>query len=677
MADVTSKSAEEATKDIDITFEKYDHLPPYTPTPTFTMTPTTTISQSITPTPSMTVTPSNTISITPTVTESSTVTPTVSQTWTVYQEFVNNVEDFVQPPNGTHVDFSVCPCIVEDANESTCIFALKRYDIDKANKTLVVRGEWYEIVSSYTTFSKDVLQPTGESTTQVGFFMNNSLLIPKNTDIDMFVLFHSNSFYELEYTGSEQIYNTNDDIIPVNHDPLDINTYIEFTKKTNVEIYGYRLLKQRESRIVQSVEDVAPQIGFAIKTNDYAYTYVFYVSVTHGTDNIEIDMITRNDVIVAMNGENVVGVSSIRTTTTTPSRIAVQVHTNTMEDEYITFKLLKHTNLYMYTLGGMYINIQGGTHTFRVGYTRKELKAPYDYVSINSGSTRSMLGTYFKSIIQVLNSVRSQQGVLIKTNNGFVGTLRNKTISYTLSANTFYILNIQEDIVWEYVGAPMLNNNVSYTIEEGENWISHPDIENIPFSSFTGIFTNLTSVKTQHGMMTFDSGGWNGGISIIEPNEGYIVTSERTYDVIRTLRHYSTIPIQIQTQFDVILDDIPAQITIIDETNVHVNIYGVQFQCESKQEYSYYDSNLLTIVPTLFESTNDVEANIGDYTAIKIKGVLSFTLAYSNEMYDTNVSGFLDMWVHMGDFDEFTGDDPEMSWLSDIRGDNGYVIKKI
>lgn len=677
MADVTSKSAEEATKDIDVTFEKYDHLPPYTPTPTFSMTPTITISQSITPTPSITVTPSNTLSMTPTVTESSTVTPTISQTWTVYQEFVNNVEEFVQPLSGTQVDFAVCPCVVEESNENTHIFALKRYTIDKANKTLVVRGEWYEIVSSYTAFSKDVLNTDGETTTQVAFFMNNSFLIPKNTNIDMFVLFHNNSFYELEYAGNKQIFNTNDDIIPSNHDPLNENTYIEFTKKIEIQIYGYRLLKQRESRIVQSVEDKTPQIGFAIKTSDYAYTYVFYVSVTHGTDNIEIDMITRNDVIVAMNGDSVVGVSSIRTTTSNPSRIAVQVHTNTMEDEYITFKLLKHTNLYMYTLGGVYINIQGGSHTFRVGYTRKELKAPYDYISINSGSTRSILGTYFKTIIHVINSVRSQRGVLIKTNNGFVGTLGSKTISYTLSSNTFYILNIQEDIVWEYVGTPLLNSDISYAIEDGENWISHPDIENITFSRFTGIFTHLTNVKTQHSMMTYDSGEWNGDISIIEPNEGYIVTSERTYDVTNTLRHYSTIPIQIKTQFDVILDDIPARITIIDATNVLVDIYGVQFQCESKQEYSYYDSNLLTVVPTLFESLNDVEVNIGDYTAIKIKGVLSFTLTYLNEIYDTNVSGFLDMWVQIGDTDEFTGDEPEMSWLSDIRGDNGYVIKKI
>ena len=677
MADVTSKSAEEATKDIDITFEKYDHLPPYTPTPTFTMTPTTTISHSITPTPSITITPSNTTTITPTVTESSTVTPTVSQTWTVYQQFVNTVEEFVQPSSGTQVDFAVCPCVVEDSNENTHVFALKRYDVDKANKTLVVRGEWYEIVSSYTPFSKDVLQPDGESTTQVAFFMNNSLLIPKNTDIDMFVLFHSNSFYELEYTGNKQIFNTNDDIIPPNHDPLNKNTYIEFTKKIEIEIYGYRLLKQRESRIVQSVEDVSPEIGFAIQTNDYAYTYVFYVSVTHGTDNIEIDMITKNDVIIAMNGDKVVGVSSIRTTTTSPSRIAVQIHTNSMDEEYITFKLLKHSKLSMYTLGGLYINIQGGTHIFRVGYTRKELKAPFDYVSVNSGSTRSILGTYFKSIIHVINSVRSQHGVLIKTNNGFVGTLGSKALSYTLSANTFYILNIQEDIVWEYVGSPLLNSNISYIIDEGENWISHPDIENISFDSFTGMFAHLTNVKSQNAMMTYESGNWNGNISTIEPNEGYIVTSERTYDVVTTLRHYNTIPIQIKTQFDVLLDDIPAQITIIDATNVHVNIYGVQFQCESKQEYSYYDSNLLTVVPTLFESLNDVEVSIGDYTAIKIKGVLSFTLAYSDEMYDTNVSGFLDMWVHMGDFDEFTGDEPEMSWLSDIRGDNGHVIKKI
>jgi len=677
MADVTTKSAEESTKDIDMVHEKYDHLPPYTPTPTFSMTPTSTMSPTITPTPTITVTPSNTISMTPTVTESSTVTPTVSQTWTVYQEFVNNVEEFVQPLSGTQVDFAVCPCIVDGATENTRIFALKRYDIDKANKTLVVNGEWYEIVSSYTSFSKDILQADGESTTQVSFFMNNSLLVPKNTDIDKYILFHDDSFFELEYSGGEKVYNTDDDIIPTNHDPLDVNTYIEFSKKTNIQIYGYRLLKHRESRIVQSVEDVAPQIGFAIKTNDYAYTYVFYVSVTHGTDNIEIDMITKNDVIIAMNGDTVVGVSSIRTTTSIPSRIAVQVHTNTMEDEYITFKLLKHTNLFMYTLGGLYINIEGGSHLFRVGYTRKELKAPYDYISINSGSTRSMVGTYLKRIMQKVNAIRSQYGVLIKTSNGFVGTLGKKSTSYTLSVNTFYILNLEEDVVWEYMGTPLLHSQISYAIDEGENWISHPDIENISFEYFTEIFTHLTSVKSQNALMTYDSGNWNGDISIIEPNEGYIVTSERTYDIVSTLRHYSTIPVQIQTHFDVLLDDIPAQITIIDATNVHVNIYGVQFQCVSKKEYSYYDSNLLTVVPTLFESTNDVEVNIGEYTVIKIKGVLSFTLAYSNEIYDTNVSGFLDLWLHMGDVDEFTGDEPEMSWLSDIRGDNGYVIKKI
>lgn len=669
MADVSTKSAEEATKDIDILNEKYDHIPPYTPTPTFTTTPTDSVSPSVTPTPSMTMTP--------TVTESSTMTPTVTQTWTVYQQFLNNVEEFVQPMNGTQVDFAVCPCVVDDATDNTRIFALKRYDSDKANKTLVVEGEWFEIVSSYTSFSRDILQPDGENTTQISFFMNNSLLIPKNTDIDKYILFHNDTFFELEYDGSEQVYNVSNDIVPLNHDPLNIDTYIRFVKKTEIQIYGYRLLKQRDSRILQSVEDVAPQIGFNIKTNDYAYTYVYYVSVTHGTDNIEVDMITKNDVIIAMNGNEVVGVSSIRITTTNPSRIAVQVHTNTMEDEYITFKLLKHTNLSMYTIGGVYINIQGGSHIFRVGYTRKYLKAPFDYVSINNGSTRSMIGTYFKTIIQEVNGVRSQYGILIKTSNGFVGTLGNKSVSYTLSTSTFYIIHLKQDIVWEYVGSPLLNSDVSYTIKEGENWLSHPGIENISFNQFTEIFTDLNNVKSQSGMMTYESGNWNGDISVIEPNEGYIVTSNHSYNTINTIRHYSTIPIQIKTQFDVLLDDIPAQITIVDATQVQVNIYGVQFQCESKQEYSYYDSNLLTVVPTLFESKNDVEVNIGEYTGIKIKGVLSFTLTYSNEIYETNVSGFLDIWVHMGDIDEFTGDEPEMSWISDIRENNGYVIKKI
>ena len=79
---------------------------------------------------------------------------------------------------------------------------------------------------------------------------------------------------------------------------------MSFSIKTQIQIDGYRLLKQKESRIIQSVEDVTPQIGFAIKTNDYAYTYVVYIGVTHGTDNIEIDMITKNDVIIAMNGNS-------------------------------------------------------------------------------------------------------------------------------------------------------------------------------------------------------------------------------------------------------------------------------------------------------------------------------------------------------------------------------------
>ena len=667
MADVTTNSAEEATQYIDIVNEKYDHVPPNTPTPTFT--PTTSITPTSTPTPTFTPT----TSITPTSTPTPTVTMT--QTWTVYQEFLNNVEEFVQPLGGTQVEFVVCPCVVEGAVENTHVFALKIYDKDRANKTLVVDGEWYEIVSNYTSFSKNVLQEDGESTTQVSFFKNNSLLIPKNTEIDKYILFHNDSFFELEYSGNEQVYNNDVDIIPTNHDPSNINTYIEFSMKTEIQIYGYRLLKQRESRIVQSVEEVVPQIGFAINTNDYAYTYVFYISVTHGTDNIEIDMITKNDVIIAMNGDRVVGVSSIRSTSS-PSRIAVQVHTNTMEDEYITFKLLKHTNIFMYTLGGLYINIEGGSHVFRVGYTRKELKAPYDYISINSGSTRAMMGTYLKTIIQELKSIRSQYGVLIKTGNGFVGTLGKKSVSYTLSVNTFYILNLSQDVIWEYVGTPLLNSDISYTIEEGENWISHPDIENKSFSHFTEIFPHLNNVKSQKSMMTYDSGNWGGDISVIEPNEGYIVTSERSYDIVSTLRHYSTIPVQIRTQFNILLDDIPAEITILDTTHVHVNIYGVQFQCESKQEYSYYDSNLLTVVPTLFESTNDVEVDIGEYTAIKIKGVLSFTLSHSIDIYDTNVSGFLDMYVHMGDVDDFTGDEPEMSWLSDIRGNNGYVMKK-
>lgn len=665
---MASQSAEEATKEIDMIHEKYDHVPPYTPTPTFT--PTYTFSPSLTMTPSPTVTPS----YTPTYTSTHTVSPTV--TWTVYKEFIESVEDFVHPLNGSQVDFAVCPCVIDNVNTDSYVFGAKRYDENKANKTIVIQNERYEIVTSYTSFTKDVLDEDGVTTSQVPFFKNSSLLVPKNTQIDMYILFNSNVFYELEYTGNEQVYNISSSIVPSNHDPFVKSTYVSFSIKTQIQIDGYRLLKQKESRIIQSVEDVTPQIGFAIKTNDYAYTYVVYIGVTHGTDNIEIDMITKNNVIIAMNGETVVGVSSIRTTSN-PSRIAVQIHTNTMEDEYITFKILRHVNVSMYTLGSVLLNITGGTHVFRVGYARKEMKAPYDYISINSGSTRSMVGTYLSSIMNHVSAIRSQQGYLIKTGNGFVGTLGKKSISYTLSTGTFYILTLNEDVVWEYVGTPLLNTNITYDIQRGENWIAHPDIEDTSFEAFTQTFTSLQSVKTQNTMMTYTDNKWIGDISTIQPNEGYIISSSSSYDVLSTYRHYSTVPVQIETNFNVMLDDIPCGIEIIDANNLRVTIQSVQFECVSKQDQSYYDSNLLTIVPTLFESTNDVEVQIGGYTGVKVKGVLSFNLAYSNGMYDTSVSGFLDVYVHMGDTDSFTGDEPEMSWMSDIRGDNGYVIKKI
>jgi len=549
-------------------------------------------------------------------------------------------------------------------------------DKDKANKTIVIQNEWYEIVTSYTPFSKDVLQEDGVTVSQVPFFKNSGLLVPKNTQIDMYILVNNDAFYELEYNGSESVYNISSTIVPSNHDPFTKSTYVSFDVKTQIQIYGYRLLKQRESRIIQSVEDVTPQIGFTIKTNDYAYTYVVYIGVTHGTDNLEIDMITKNDVIVAMKGETVVGVSSIRTTSK-PSRIAVQIHTNTTEDETITFKMLKHANVSMYTLGSVLLNITGGTHVFRVGYARKELKAPYDYISINSGSTRSMIGTYLSSVMGDVSAIRSQQGFLIKTGNGFVGTLGKKNISYTLSTGTFYILTLSKDVLWEYVGTPLLNTDITYNIQKGENWVAHPDIEAIPFDAFTSIFTKLQTVKTQNNMMTYTDGDWIGDILSIQPNEGYIISSNASYDILATYRHYSTIPVQIQTNFNVMLDDIPCGIEIIDANNLRVTIQGVQFECISKQDQSYYDSNLLTIVPTLFESTNDAEVSIGEYTGVKIKGVLSFNLTYADSMYDTSVSGFLDIYVHMGDTDSFTGDEAEMSWMSDIRGDNGYTIKKI
>ena len=659
---ITSASAEEATKRIDAVYEKYDHRPPHTPTPTHTMTPTP--SATMTPTPSATMTP----------TPSATMTPTI--TWTVYQESLTDVADFVKPTNGTQVDLAVCPCTVDGATENTYIFAVKRYDKDMANKTLVINGQWYEIVSSYTTFSKDILNEDGETTTQLSFFMNNTLVVPKNTDIDMYILFDNDTFFELAYDGGQSIYNIPESIVPANHDPTDEQTYIRFTKHGEIQMYGYRLLKQRESRIAQSVEDVAPRIGFTIETNDYAYTYVAYIGITNGTDNIEIDMITKNDVLLAFKGDSVVGVSSIRTTTQ-PSRIAIQIHTNTTEYEHITFKLLKHANLFMYTLGGIDVSIQGITHVFRVGYTRKDLKAPYDYISVNSGSTRSMIGTYLKSIIQDVSAVRSREGILVKTGNGFVGTLLHKSASYTLSVNTFYILTLSTDVTWEYVGTPLLNKEITYAIEEGENWISYPGIEGTSFEEFTNTFAHLDTIRNQEGLMTYESDSWIGDITSIEPNEGYIVSSTRGYDVITTTRQYSTVPVQIKTQFTVLLDDIPAEIIITDATHVQVSIRGVSFACTSKQDQSYYDSNLLTVVPTLFESTNDAEVVIGQYTGEKIKGVLSFALTYSNGVYDTDVSGFIDVYVRKGDTDIFTGDDPEMSWMSDIRGDNGYEIKNI
>lgn len=676
---------------------KYDHYIPI-PTPTMSLT----VSPTQTPTPTMT----NTESVTPSMTES--YTPTITKT----NRLLNTIDiDNFKPTFSSSEMDNLCnvSMILKDENdddisENVSVFVIdlqgtSEYIPDKTIITYDGDNEiTYKVISTIGKNNDYVISNDGQTQIQPGFWSVTTLNILKSSLISpLFMCLYRGTFHALEYVSKNGVEP------PVNIQSIQSNLYIPsglvnddsstyYTYKigTTVDVFGYfsGMMKYSESKFINLIEDVSPSIAFDVNVNDYAYNFILPIQIEMGNDNVSESFLSQNDVIILLDRDNNVrGIGSIYNSNT----IYVQAHTNTTSIEQYTIKLYKHTSdhfanrsvitidtIDIYTKNGLvyteYAEISGiNPIKIKIGEIDVLLKAPFDWFSLNVQTTNPTFGIYLSSVLQNMTSLKSQKGLIIKTSQGgYVGSLDSDAgIVINMTLNTFYMIRLISDSRLIFHGKSLNNTQVTYELIDGDNWISNPYDVSLSLNEYVQKFENGTILYGKDGISTMINSQWIGSINSIVPNKGYILNNNISETITFDVTHHENIQVEDKNTFDISLDNFPivnsGNIEFIDSTSLHVNINGTIFECNTQSQFYYYDSDLKTMVPTVFESTNEISMQIDSQaTAVKCKGILTYTFLNNNSQYDVLLSGYIDFFLKIGFDDPFTNETAKFKWMSEI-----------
>lgn len=706
MDDIKLNPAERSTQAIDVKFNMYDHFdvpdptptpepsptptftrtltPTVTPTPTFTHSPThtATLTQTLTITPTQTLT--HTVSFTPT--QSQTPTPSVTPTGTIFFSAISDIRHFANDAEitGQNADVVVCKCAVSGLTSDTdnALFVIRETTEEIVRLTLDVADFGrYKIVSSIGTFSTQVLSGDGKTYATVPYACRD-LVVPRMTDANssrthMVILKKGNEYFVMG--GGDTVVNQPAGAVVVPGDDTEIALTMPDPASPTV-IQGHHMYAlEDEGAMTYSVEDAVPDTGYAFDVHKYAYTFVCRLTVHHGVLNVKTPLISKNDVVLVYDDVgDLVGVSSIFTA----NEMSVQVYTNnTTDTRRYVFKIVKYESKKIIQIGSAMMSSVNATVSLELGSVKKALSGT-TWVSANVDSEDKKLGTYFKSVIDAVSEIKSQNGVVRKNNGYYVGTLdvTSSVPTYDVTYLQFYMIKTTRDVNWELYGKPLIDIEVEHHVSAGENWVSSHSVNDVPFADWISQYPHVDSVVGQGGFMTLDDkGDWTGNISFIKPNEGYIIRSKSSYVLKKVIRQYETTAYSTTDSHTFYTDGLPMEgtFTASSETAFVVTLNDVSFVCAVvASDKKYHDSNIRTVVPTYFESAETATPLVVDGKKItKIRGVLSYVI---DEDKNTHLSGFIDPYVVTGNKDGFTAAEPYSGWYSAIEAmhADGLKIKK-
>ena len=713
MDSIKPHPAEKSTRDIDFQYGMYDHVdvpdptptpePTVTPTPAPTVTPTQTqtvtqtatstptvtvtvtptvtqtVTQTVTPTVTQTVTPTVTQTVTPTVTQTATPTPSVTPTGTIFYSVITDIRHFAndEEVTGHTSDVVVFERTVPDLNGDTdnALFVVRGTHEETPRLTLYVDGMGkHKIISSVGTFSDKALGADGETIVDAPYACRN-LIVPRMKEE------HKDaSHVAVLKKGTEYYVMGNADSLlspPVGADVVSVTLSMP-EPLVSTKIEGYHMYALDDGSVMMySVEDSVPDMGYTFDIHEYAYNFVCKITIHEGVFNVKTSFISKNDVILVYNGENLVGISSIFNL----DEISVQVYTNIDDEQLYVFKIVKYDSKKIIEIGSEMMSTGDAAVSFDMGRVVKNLSGT-TWVSANVDSENSKLGRYFKSVLDALVEIKSQKGIVRKKDVYYVGDLdvSSESPEYDITYLQFYIVKTSRDVSWDFYGRPLIDTEAEHHIRVGENWVSSHMVKDVSFSEWISQYPHVDAVTSQAGFMKLDDKGeWTGNIDFIRPNEGYIIRSNRAYVLKKKIRQYkhSTYVTKESHSFYISEPYMKGIFTIADESKFVVTLDGVSFDCSVvASDKKYHDSNIYTIVPTYFESTEvGTPLIVGELKITKIKGVLSYVI---DEDKNTHLSGLLDAYVVIGDGDSFTGKGPFSDWYSVYNKEyaRGLKIKK-
>jgi hypothetical protein len=478
----------------------------------------------------------------------------------------------------------------------------------------------------------------------------------------------------------------------------------EITTQTLIENFTVYILDVSTTglhnhSVLHRLEFEKPTIAFDVIKNNFAYTYSLYVKIRHGEYNVESNTIDQGDILILLDEFDVTrGIGSLVYTDT----FMLQGHTNSVTVEKYKIKLFKYSSnsclnggkvynlkeVYLYCAGNKIYDHLENEYTYdnpliiKLGEIDTLLHAPYQWVSVNSINDDDDFQYYFQSIIPALKAIKTKKALLQKSADGtFIGGLRvnNGLWERTVKLSDMYIVKLDYDIRWTFHGKPLIDANIVYNMEKGENWVGFPFTNSYLFDDFINTyftFSRVTSVNSREYSKIFTEQGYIGDLQRVDPNEGYVMTLTNSLDLNVQFTNINYTDVNYSHEFDITIPSFPitsAQLKILSANTCSIQLLDTIVTCTTQTDFSSLDDDINTFIPSYFEGLCNFTYD--DIRFKKIMGVVSFTFEMLNGSYEIKANGIIDAVVQIGQQDPFTEYDPQEYNLSDIEHYFGDTVE--
>jgi hypothetical protein len=124
-------------------------------------------------------------------------------------------------------------------------------------------------------------------------------------------------------------------------------------------------------------------------------------------------------------------------------------------------------------------------------------------------------------------TIKSQTGYLTYSNGQW-----SPSTGMTFDLSQMYMIQVSATCTFTLTGVPVNPSNYVITIHQGATWIGFPSGESMTVTAaFAGLNPeNGDVVKGKMGNATFNGTSWIGGLTTLEPGQGYIYLSKATSD---------------------------------------------------------------------------------------------------------------------------------------------------